>query len=102
MPGIPATWTWRYTAEAIIRWTRPVSYTHLDVYKRQDQHLVSVYFAAGVGIYDGHAQGRERHDLAVFGGQSLDGDVYKRQLGTFFSFREKAMFSYTVMWGYRA
>ena len=40
-----------------------------------DQHLVSVYFAAGVGIYDGHAQGRERHDLAVFGGHGLDGHV---------------------------
>ena len=34
-----------------------------------------MYFAAGVGIYDGHAQGRERHDLAVFGSHGLDGHV---------------------------
>ena len=72
----------------------PVSYTHLDVYKRQDQKLADVYAVQDGGATDTQF-GAKEFTGTVTASESLDGatqsrvdvavsythlDVYKRQI----------------------
>ena len=60
---------------------RPVSYTHLDVYKRQ-VYLSAGHGEQGVGAPEKAGRGTQRHQCVHVGGtveQALEADVYKRQ-----------------------
>ncbi len=69
--------TWRRTASSARPSSGPVSYTHLDVYKRQALHLALGLFGEAVQV------GGELSDLAVDRRRPVSYthlDVYKRQL----------------------